>query len=142
MAGDPDFIDFSATQRNVAAPQVPVPAQNVAVAAYGDEAHVEEYRRLYNEKYAAAEAILGNRFGYRTPPGGFFLWLDMREAGGGEAAAIRLWREAGVRTLPGGYLAIPNPDGSNPGDPVLRLAMVTDLATTTEALGRFAAIFD
>lgn len=141
-AGDPDFIGFWSIRRNVFAPQVPMPMQAVAVAAYRDETHVEANRRLYNEKYEAAERILGNRFGYRTPPGGFFLWLDMSSVGGGETAALRLWREAGVRSLPGEYLALPRPDGSNPGKPFLRLAMVNDLAATREALTRLAAIFD
>jgi aspartate/methionine/tyrosine aminotransferase len=141
-AGDPAFLADWTRLRNMAAPQVPGPLQAVAVAAYGDEAHVSESRALYNAKYALAERIIGNRFGYRTPDGGFFLWLDMREQGGGEAAAIRLWREAGVRTLPGAYLALPLPDGTNPGTPYLRFAMVQDLATTQEALTRLAQLFD
>jgi len=48
--------------------QVPVPLQHVAVAAYGDEAHVEENRRLYRIKFDLADQILGNRYGYRRPP--------------------------------------------------------------------------
>ena len=125
----------------MAGPQVPLPLQNVATAAYQDEAHVEANRSLYNEKYAAAERIIGNRFGYRTPPGGFFLWLDMSTEGGGEAAAIRLWREAGLRTLPGAYLALADRTGTNPGTNFLRIAMVEDIATTKEALTRMARLF-
>ena len=62
--------------------------------------------------------------------------------GGGVAAATRLWREAGVRTLPGSYLCVPRPDGSDPGAAFLRLALVPDLAATTEALSRIAETFD
>jgi N-succinyldiaminopimelate aminotransferase len=54
--------------RNVAAPQVPVPAQEVAIAAYGDEAHVEENRELYKEKFDLADQIIGNRYGYSVRP--------------------------------------------------------------------------
>ena len=54
--------------RNVAAPQVPVPLQHVAIAAYSDEAHVEENRRLYRIKFDLADQILGNRYGYVGPP--------------------------------------------------------------------------
>src|SRR4029078_8804988 len=36
--------------RNVAAPQVPVPLQQAAVAAYGDEKHVKDNRDLYRAK--------------------------------------------------------------------------------------------
>lgn len=140
-AGDPAFLTRWTAFRNMAAPQVPGPLQAVAVAAFGDEGHVEENRRLYNAKYEAAERILGGRFGPVTPQGGFFLWLDvsgLREGAlePGEAAALRLWREAGVRTVPGGYLAAVGADGVNPGADFLRIAMVDDLATTQEGLRR------
>jgi N-succinyldiaminopimelate aminotransferase len=46
-AGDRKFLSLYHELRNVAAPQVPVPLQHVAVAAYSDETHVEENRRLY-----------------------------------------------------------------------------------------------
>lgn len=134
--GDPDFLSRWVAFRNMAAPQVPGPIQAVAVAALGDEAHVAENRRLYDAKYAAAERILGTRWGYATPPGGFFLWLDVGACGGGEAVALRLWQEAGVRTIPGGYLSGPGPDGTNPGDRWLRIAMVESLALTEDALVR------
>jgi N-succinyldiaminopimelate aminotransferase len=141
-AGDPVFLSRWADFRNMAAPQVPLPAQAVAVAAYADETHVEENRRLYNAKYAAAEHILGNRFGYRTPEGGFFLWLDVATAGGGETVARKLWLEAGLRAVPGGYLAADGADGRNPGTDYLRVAMVDDQATTEEALRRIAETLD
>ena len=138
-AGDPVFLGRWLKFRNMAAPQVPGPIQAVAAAAYRDEAHVEENRRLYNAKYAAAERILGTRYGYETPEGGFFLWLDVSAQGGGEAVALRLWREAGVRVLPGGYLSAAGSDGTNPGEPYLRVAMVEDQAATEEALARIVA---
>lgn len=137
VAGDPDFLSAWMRFRNIAAPQVPGPIQSVAIAAYEDESHVAENRALYNAKYAAATATLGPKIRARTPDGGFFLWLDV---GDGEAAAVRLWREAGVRTIPGAYLCLPRPDGSNPGTPYIRVAMVQDLATTQEALTRMARV--
>ncbi len=135
-AGDPDFLDFLSTFRNMAAPQVPIPVQRAAIAAFNDEVHVVENRRLYNEKFAAAERHIGNSFGYRTPDGGFFVWLDVADYGGGEAVARRLWAEAGLRAVPGGFLASEDGHGRNPGLPFLRLAMVNDLATTETALCR------
>ncbi len=135
-AGDVDFLERWVAFRNMAAPQVPTPLQAVAVAAFGDEAHVIENRRLYDAKFAAAERILGSKFGSVTPAGGFFLWLDVSRHGGGEAAALKLWREAGVRSIPGGYLSAEGPDGTNPGERYLRLALVDSLALTEEALGR------
>ena len=77
VAGDKKFLAAFHELRNVAAPQVPVPLQQVAVAAYGDEAHVEENRRLYRLKFDLADQILGNRYGYKRPAGGFCVWLDV-----------------------------------------------------------------
>jgi aspartate/methionine/tyrosine aminotransferase len=139
-AGDADFLDSWATFRNVAAPQVPLPVQKVAVAAYADEEHVAENRRLYDLKFAAAEARLAGRFGRVTPPGGFFLWLDVSRWGGGERAALDLWRTAGVRTLPGGYLATEPADGRNPGADYLRIAMVEAPERTDEAIHRLSEV--
>jgi aspartate/methionine/tyrosine aminotransferase len=141
-AGDKKFLAMFHEFRNVAAPQVPVPLQHVAVAAYSDEAHVEENRRLYRIKFDLADQILGNRYGYVRPAGGFCVWLDMSERGGDEAAAVKLYRDAGVRVIPGSYLARQQEDGSNPGDGYIRLALVADSESTAEALHRLVEILD
>ena len=135
-AGDPEFLSDWATLRNMAAPQVPEPVQAVAVAAFGDEEHVIANRDLYNQKYALADAILGDRFGYSRPDGGFFLWLDVGAHGGGVAVAEKLWRRAGLRVIPGAYLARAEADGNNPADPYIRLAMVEPPDLTEQALTR------
>ncbi|WLA82978.1 aminotransferase class I/II-fold pyridoxal phosphate-dependent enzyme [Bradyrhizobium elkanii] len=135
-AGDRTFLAAFHELRNVAAPQVPVPVQHVAVAAYSDEAHVEENRRLYRIKFDFADQILGNRYGYKRPAGGFCVWLDVSERGGDEAAAVRLYRDAGVRVIPGSYLARQQNDGSNPGAGYIRLALVSDSESTAEAMHR------
>src|SRR5260370_11084977 len=114
-AGDKKFLGMFHELRNVAAPQVPVPLQHVAVAAYGDEVHVEENRRLYRIKFDLADQILGGRFSYRRPAGGFCLWLDVSGHGGDEAATVKLYKDAGVRVVPGSYLARRPADRSNPG---------------------------
>jgi N-succinyldiaminopimelate aminotransferase len=140
VAGDRSFLARFLELRNVAAPQVPMPMQRVAIAAYGDEAHVEENRRLYAQKFDLADQIIGDRYGYRRPAGGFFLWLDVSAQGGDEAVTQQLWRDAGLRVVPGRYLAREQADGSNPGMGYIRVAMVQDQATTTaEALHRLVA---
>jgi len=141
-AGDKTFLGMFHELRNVAAPQVPVPLQHVAVAAYGDEAHVEENRRLYRIKFDLADQILDNRYGYRRPAGGFCVWLDVSAKGGDEAATVKLYRDAGVRVIPGSYLARRQPDGNNPGAGYIRLALVADSETTAEALHRLVEILD
>ena len=139
-AGDKTFIKQFLDLRSVAAPQVPVPAQEVAIAAYADETHVEENRALYRAKFDLADQIIGNRYGYKRPPGGFFLWLDVSQHGGSEGATVKLWKEAGLRVLPGNYAARPQPDGSNPGDGYIRVAMVQNREVTAEALHRLVAV--
>ena len=139
-AGDSKFLAAFLELRNVAAPQVPVPLQQVAVAAYADEKHVEENRRLYSAKFDLADQILGNRYAYKRPAGGFFLWLDVSQFGGSEAVTRRLWQEAGVRVVPGRYLAREQADGSNPGADYIRVAMVQDKQLTAEALHRLVAL--
>jgi aspartate/methionine/tyrosine aminotransferase len=141
-AGDSRFMAAFHELRNVAAPQVPVPLQHVAVAAYGDESHVEENRRLYRIKFDLADQILGERYGYRRPAGGFCVWLDVSRHGGDEAAAVRLYRDAGVRVIPGSYLARRQPDGFNPGAGYIRLALVSDSESTAEALHRLVETLD
>src|SRR3954447_18911392 len=139
-AGDRKFLARYIELRNIAAPQVPVPSQEVAIAAYADEAHVDKNRDLYVSKFDLADQIIGNRYGYKRPPGGFFLWLDVSAQGGSEAVTLRLWKEAGLRVLPGNYAARPQADGFNPGDGYIRIAMVQDRDVTAEALHRLVAV--
>ena len=139
-AGDRRFLGPYLELRNIAAPQVPTPSQHVAVAAYADEAHVQENRRLYSAKFDLADQIIGDRYGYKRPAGGFFLWLDVSKFGGSEIVTKKLWAEAGVRVVPGGYLAREQADGSNPGADYIRVAMVQDKAATAEALHRLVAV--
>lgn len=138
-AGDPDFLAAWSKFRGLAAPQVPMPLQAVAAAAYRDEAHVAENRRLYNAKFAVAEEILAPLFGSVTPQGGFFLWLDVARWGGGAAVARKLWAEAGVKVLPGEVLAVDTATG-NPGADFIRIALVDDLAVVDTALRRVASV--
>jgi len=141
-AGDKKFLAVFHELRNVAAPQVPVPLQHVAVAAYSVEAHVEENRRLYRIKFDFADQILGSRYGYVRPAGGFCVWLDVSERGGDEATAVKLYRDAGVRVIPGSYLSRPQRDGFNPGAGYIRLALVSDSESTAEALHRLVETLD
>ncbi|MDZ7709308.1 MAG: aminotransferase class I/II-fold pyridoxal phosphate-dependent enzyme [Roseovarius sp.] len=106
--------------RNYAGSPLPMPLQHAAARLWADEAHVAENRRLYARKYARADEIMAGVPGYVPPEAGFFLWLPVED---GEAAALHLWRETGVRVLPGAYLA-QEADGVNPGKGFVRVALV------------------
>ncbi len=139
IAGDAAFLSDYMKYRNVASPQVPLPAQYASAALWADEAHVEQSRALYREKFAAARGKLGSMPGYYQPAGGFFLWLDLSKFGGGEHAAKTIWKGYGVKILPGAYLAQPDASGVNPAKDYARLALVDPLAATRDALDRLAS---
>ena len=120
VSAGPESIARICTLRAYSGSPLPLPLQMVATRVWQDEAHVEESRALYREKYAIADRILGDLPGYQSPEAGFFLWLPVPD---GEAATIKLWEETGVKVLPGGYLGR-EVDGTNPGHPYIRVAMV------------------
>src|SRR5436853_2869378 len=132
-AGDPRLIGHFKHLRDYGGCQVPLPIQAAATALWRDEAHVEENRAAYRRKFDIAEAAISGRFGFYRPDGGFFLWLDV---GDGEATTLRLWRDAAVRVLPGGYTARAAPGRANPGRQYVRLAIVHDEATLDAAFAR------
>jgi N-succinyldiaminopimelate aminotransferase len=140
-AGDARFIETFAEIRNMVAPQVPGPTQHVSAAVWADEAHVAANRNAYRAKYDACDRVLGSRFGYARPAGGFFLWLDVSNFGGGSDAAVTLWKRGGVKLLPGAFLAQAGRDGTNPGTNYVRLALVHDATTIAEALERLVVVF-
>ena len=109
--------------RTYAGAPLPLPLQRVAERAWGDEVHVDANRRLYQAKFRVASAIFAGVPGYACPEGGFFLWLPV---GDGEAAALKLWVETGVRVLPGAYLGR-DVDGVNPGRGYIRVALVAPI---------------
>jgi aspartate/methionine/tyrosine aminotransferase len=139
-AGDATFLDAYAEIRNMCAPQVPGPVQHASAAAWADEKHVELARAAYREKFSIADNVLGNKFDYSRPQGGFCLWLDVSQIGGGENAAVTLWKRSGVKVIPGAYLAQIGRDGTNPGANYIRAALVQDASTVREALERLVHV--
>lgn len=134
LAAGPRAIGRIRQLRAYAGAPVPLPLQVASAALWRDEAHVEASRAMYLAKFALAEGILGAIPGVTIPQAGFFLWLPVPD---GEAAALRLWREAGVRVLPGAYLAR-EVAGLNPGQGYIRVALVGDDATLARGLGAIA----
>jgi aspartate/methionine/tyrosine aminotransferase len=126
--------------RSYAGAPMPIPAQYAAAATWAEESHVTASRALYQEKFTLADDILGNMPGYMSPQAGFFLWLRV---GDGEAVALRLWREAGVRCLPGEYLSRPAPGwlgGGDPGSAYVRLALVASTPEVRRGLEAVRAV--
>lgn len=139
-AGDGDFLETLAEIRNLIAPQMPGIVQSASAAVWSEEQHVAAIRQAYRAKFDICDELLGGRYGYRRPAGGFFLWLDMNQFGGGIEATVTLWKRCGVKVVPGAFLAQPGPDGVNPGDDRVRVALVHDPATIREALQRIVSV--
>jgi aspartate/methionine/tyrosine aminotransferase len=137
VAGDARLIQKFAKLRSFGGTQIPLPIQAAATALWQDEAHVEANRAAYRLKFDAAERVLGDRFGFYRPPGGFFLWLDV---GDSERVAAALWREAAIRTLPGLYLGRAGADGNHPGARYLRIALVHEPDVIADALDQLVRL--
>ncbi|WP_135449443.1 aminotransferase class I/II-fold pyridoxal phosphate-dependent enzyme [Tabrizicola caldifontis] len=130
VAGGPQCMARIRQLRSFAGAPLPLPLQRVAEAAWADEDHVKASRALYHRKFSDADRILSGVQGYQPPGGGFFLWLPVED---GEAAALKLWRETGVRVLPGAYLSR-EVGGENPGKGYIRVALVATPEETQRGL--------
>lgn len=139
-AGDGDFLEIFAEVRNLTGPQMPGIVQHASAAVWSEEQHVASIRQAYRTKFDICDELLKGRYGYRRPAGGFFLWLDLSQFGGGIEATVTLWKRCGVKVVPGAFLAQPGPDGANPGDDYVRVALVHDPATIREALERIVTV--
>lgn len=106
-AGGAKTISALRRHRAYTGAPLPLPAQLAAAEVWADEAHVVENRALYAKKYDLAERILGS-----APEAGFFLWVETED---GEETTVRLWRDYGVKVLPGSYLSRENGIGPKPG---------------------------
>ena len=140
VAGGKNSINAIKRLRAYSGSPNPIPALHAAEALWRDESHVEENRALYQEKFALADDILGGLPGYIAPEAGFFLWLNV---GDGEAGTIKLWKDSGVKCLPGAYLGRGDSrfdNGENPGARFMRAALVESpeiIKPGLEAIARF-----
>ena len=135
--GDAALIDALDATLRVGGAGVALPVLAAGAALWQDDDHVEANRARYRANFDAAERALAHTGLDVRPPAGFFLWLDV---GDGEAAARRLWQEAGLRVLPGAYMSVPDDDGNNPGAPYIRVALVYEPEVTERALNRLGEV--
>lgn len=136
VAADPDLIARFTMLRAYGGTQVPLPIQAAATWLWGDEAHVRPQQDRLSANLTVAERHLGGHPGWRRPAGGMFVWLDV---GDGPAVARHLWQRAGLRVMPGAFMARPEADGTNPGARHVRIALVHPPEVTEDAMARLAA---
>ncbi|GAB4565974.1 MAG: aminotransferase class I/II-fold pyridoxal phosphate-dependent enzyme [Haliangiales bacterium] len=137
VAGDPDLLAKFKHLRTFSCATVPLPLLAASAAVWRDEEHVIESRAQYQRKFDLAEEFFGKSYGFYRPHGSFFTWL---EVGDDEAVTVALWRQTGVKVMPGRYLGRPGPDGKNPGQHFIRVALVLDQDSMREVLSRVAPV--
>ena len=107
--------------------------QHASAAAWNDEAHVRDNRRLYQEKFARVTQLIAKHLDTRLPDAGFYLWA--RTPVSDTEFARELHRQYNVTVLPGSYLAR-DAGGINPGANFIRIALVAGLDECLEAARR------
>jgi N-succinyldiaminopimelate aminotransferase len=135
VAGDARVLERFLLYRTYHGCAMPLPTQTASAAAWNDEAHVVENRRLYREKFARVVPILAPHLRFDVPEGGFYLWADI--GGDDEAWTRELYARQNVTVLPGSYLARAV-DGTNPGAGRVRISLVATVDECVEAAQRIA----
>jgi N-succinyldiaminopimelate aminotransferase len=133
VAGDARLISQFARYRTYHGCSMPLPIQAASLAAWRDEAHVQQNRRLYREKFHAVMEILSPVIEIERPPGGFYLWP--RTPIDDQSFARELYAQQNVIVLPGSYLSR-ECEGRDPGRDHVRIALVVPLDVCIEAAGR------
>jgi len=135
VAGDAAIIKQFLLYRTYQGGAMSPPVQTASIAAWNDETHVRENRRLYCEKFDQVMPLIAKHLEVARPDAGFYLWA--RTPIGDAEFALRLQRQYNVTVLPGSFLARENA-GINPGSNYVRIALVASLAECLEAAQRIA----
>jgi N-succinyldiaminopimelate aminotransferase len=146
VAGDADLIKPYLLYRTYHGSAMSPAVQTASIAAWNDEAHVVENRRMYREKFAQVTPLLASVMDVALPDAAFYLWAGVPARfashtpglSADEAFAQALLAQYNVTVLPGSYLAR-EAQGHNPGAGRVRLALVADTAECLEAAERIVA---
>jgi N-succinyldiaminopimelate aminotransferase len=107
--------------------------QAASEAAWSEEFHVSENRRLYREKFVAVKELLNGQMEAPIPEATFYLWAKTTISD--TDFARQLYQDYNVTVLPGSYLSR-EAHGVNPGKNFIRMAMVPPLPECLEATKR------
>ncbi|MFT3905509.1 MAG: succinyldiaminopimelate transaminase [Steroidobacteraceae bacterium] len=133
VAGDPAVLRPFLQYRTYHGCAMPVPTQLASIAAWSDQQHVAENRRLYQQKFDAVLPILAPLLDVARPDAGFYLWPEVR---GDDTAFTRaLFEQQHLTIVPGSYLARDTPAG-NPGRGRVRISLVASVPECVSAAQR------
>ena len=111
--------------------------QAASVAAWSDEAHVEQNRQAYRNKFEQVTPLVADALICERPEAGFYLWA--RTAGDDVEFTRELYARYNVLVLPGSFLGRVD-QGVNPGAGWVRIALVDRIDACVEAAGRIARL--
>ena len=134
VAGDAAIIAKFLLYRTYHGSAMSPSVQMASAAAWDDEAHVVENRRLYAEKFAAVQPMLNSVMSAAMPDAAFYMWVRV-PSGDDATFARQLYQDYHVTVLPGSYLAR-DADGINPGQGFIRIALVAPVADCIAAARR------
>ncbi len=135
VAGDKSLIQKFLHYRTYHGSAMSPAIQTASIAAWNDETHVVENRRLYRQKFDQVTPIIASYLGTGRPDAGFYLWAKTPISD--TEFARELLRQYNVSVLPGSYLARESA-GINPGDNFVRIALVAEPSECLEGADRIA----
>jgi N-succinyldiaminopimelate aminotransferase len=133
VAGNAQLLQGFLRYRTYHGCAMPLPTQLASTAAWRDDVHAAENRRLYQEKFARVLPLLAPLMSVARPQGAFYLWSALREDD--ERFARELFAQQHLTVLPGSYLGRDAGHG-NPGARHVRISLVPGLEECVEAAGR------
>ncbi len=134
-AGDAELIEIFFRYRTYHGCAMSPTVQAASMAAWGDEHHVIENRRLYREKFTAVTAVLSTVLSFPKPRASFYLWPETPID---DIAFTReLYRLQHVSVLPGQFMSRPT-RATTPGSRRIRIALVASMEECLEAARRIA----
>ncbi|MES2354337.1 MAG: succinyldiaminopimelate transaminase [Pseudomonadota bacterium] len=132
-AGDATIIKQFSLYRTYHGSAMGGAIQAASEAAWKDEAHVRENRRLYTEKFDTFYDAINPVMPLIKPAASFYYWV--RTPIDDKDFAVRLLRDTNVTVLPGSLLGR-DVHGMNPGQNFVRIALVSSTAESSEAANR------
>lgn len=137
VAGDASLLEKFLLYRTYHGSAMNPAAQGASAAAWNDEAHVVENRRLYAQKFSSSIALLSDAMTVQMPDAGFYLWIKTPVSD--TEFTKQLYQDYNVTVLPGSYLAR-DAQGMNPGKNYVRIALVASPQECIEAMNRIKSL--
>ncbi len=133
VAGDANYLSQFLKYRTYHGSAMSPMVQHASIAAWNDDHHVQENRKLYVQKFNAITPLIKTVYKVEKPEAGFYLWLKTPFCD--QTFCQQLLENQNLTLLPGSFLGR-EVDGINPGAGYTRIALVASLEDCQEAAER------